>query len=86
MYFKLNIYVFVPQYSYNRRGKCDIRINITFNSIQHLESTVFRQIHFDTIVMNQCFTRGNFFDYIIYIQHYLYTHTTMYWNFIYSYN
>jgi len=50
--------MFFQQYPYNRRGKCDIRMNITSNSIQHLESTVFRQISFDTILMRQYLFRG----------------------------
>ncbi|KAL4099094.1 hypothetical protein QTP88_023581 [Uroleucon formosanum] len=37
-------------YSYNRRGECDIRVNIIFSSHKHVESTIIQKIAFDTSV------------------------------------
>jgi len=67
IYFFLNICMHYQQYSYNRRGNCDIRINVIPNSIQHLESTVvLRQISFNTYLTHQgvfsSFLQGNIFN------------------------
>ncbi|XP_025413076.1 uncharacterized protein LOC112685424 isoform X2 [Sipha flava] len=43
-------------YSYNRRGKCDIRINITFNSNQNLNIPIIQRINFDTYLTRRTFS------------------------------
>ncbi|XP_060854204.1 uncharacterized protein LOC132932036 isoform X1 [Rhopalosiphum padi] len=37
-------------YSYNRRGECDVRVNIIYNRNEQIESTVIQKIYFDTTV------------------------------------
>ncbi|CAH1721370.1 unnamed protein product [Aphis gossypii] len=37
-------------YSYNRRGECDVRVNIIYNRNEHVESTVIQKIYFDTTI------------------------------------
>uniref|UniRef100_A0A2S2R6L4 Uncharacterized protein n=1 Tax=Sipha flava TaxID=143950 RepID=A0A2S2R6L4_9HEMI len=47
---------YLNNYSYNRRGKCDIRINITFNSNQNLNIPIIQRINFDTYLTRRTFS------------------------------
>lgn len=54
--------ILFQQYSYNRRGQCEVNIEITFNSVGRLKSTFVRLIHFDTSLTKRQFSnlqRGN---------------------------
>ncbi|KAF0752090.1 Uncharacterized protein FWK35_00022842 [Aphis craccivora] len=41
---------FLSHYSYNRRGECDVRVNIIYNRNENVESTVIQKIYFDTTI------------------------------------
>jgi len=50
IFFSLIITSIFRQYSYNRRGECDVRVNIIYNRNEQIESTVIQKIYFDTTV------------------------------------
>jgi len=54
-FFKNNYKSIFRQYSYNRRGECDVRVNIIYNRNEHVESTVIQKIYFDTTITQGIF-------------------------------